>query len=106
MTPITAANMKIRFFLGTVMTPNLRQELAQSRRWEFRQILGPQVAFLLEEVVLQEKSLVGISFSTDRLDLDQIRAADLWLRKAIRALCPNNDGRQIRPQIYTQTLVS
>lgn len=94
-----------KFFLGCLLSPDVRIALNRSAAWNQAKIIAASDETELREQHFQDKDYLGIFIHSHQIALDELRIKEAAIRKRLQVFCPELKTQSIPIYVLPITLV-
>lgn len=98
--------VKVKLFIGYLITSEIRMHLNQSNNWKQDNIAPERPTEALSEVHYQNKDYIGRFLTQDYLAMPQFKLVDQEMRRVLQSYCPNLNLDSLLTYTFPQIFVS
>ncbi len=95
-----------KFFVGCVLSPDVRIALNHSSAWQQAKITAASDEAELREQHFHGKDYLGIFIHCNQVPLDDLRTKEMAIRSRLHVLCPQLKSHSIPIYVLPITLVT
>lgn len=101
----TENKVKLKLFIGCVITSELRLLLNQSPLWKQAKI-DPSAQKDLIETHFHQKDYIGLFLIDDKVSLSELKQCEAQILLALKSYCPQFASEKIRIIVFSQIFIS
>ncbi len=102
---VTSNRIKVKFFVGCLLTPDIEMKLHRSQAWKQSRIGTESNGTTLCEVYFQEKKYLGLFLDKPMASLSEFKILEKQVGELLAGYCPELAAANVKIFIFSQIFI-